>query len=151
MVLSIAKYLGIPTLSSLTFQSFARNILFGFVLIHLWLFICIHGLLEVFLDKFRIPNPFAQWAATAWTLQLAIFHRCIEKDWSRMYQLCIQLHNHLMMPYFNEVVVRTLAVAPVVFALSWPLAHYYKWNMSAQDVDVNVSLLMVKRKYVRMI
>ena len=61
-----------------------------------------------------------------------------------MYQLCVQLHNHLMMPYFNEVVVRTLALAPVVFALSWPLAHYYERYLIAQDGHrVDVHLLMV--------
>ena len=62
-----------------------------------------------------------------------------------MYHLCVQLHNHLMMPYFNEVVVRTLAVAPLIFVLSWPLAHYSGQQLIVLEIrDVNVYLLMVR-------
>ena len=144
VLLTIAKLFDDSTLKTLTLQSVGRNVLFGFVLIHLWLFVCTHGQLEVLLDKLRIPNPLSEWSSTAWTLQLAIFHRCLEKDWSRMSQLCLQLHNHLMMPYFNEVVLRTLALTPVVFVISFPFAYFYRMNiahLNAQDIHIREAMV----------
>jgi hypothetical protein len=119
----LAKSIASSDLAFFTLGNIGRDILLAIALVHIWLFFCMHGLLDSVMTRFHLPNPVATWAEDAWVIETQIFQVCLEKDWSRMHTLVVELHGHLMLPLYHQVFLKSLLPAPLVGCLLCPLAY----------------------------